>query len=80
MNNNSKEKDYKEKRTFSGPSWYGGDKLPCFTTNPTSEEFLLAHDQACDIIQDNINEQHKMEIAAEDPQIKRLLVFKQQHY
>ena len=54
----AKGKTRKKKRTSSEPPWYSGDKSSCFKTNPTVEEFLFAHDQACDIVQDAIyNEQ-----------------------
>ena len=38
------------------------------------EEFLFAHDQACDIVQDAINnKEQKLEMAAKDPRTKHCL-------
>ena len=52
----AKGKTVKKKRSIgSGPPWYGGGKSPSFKTHPTVEEFQIAHDQACDIVQDAIN-------------------------
>ena len=70
----AKGKTVKKKRTSCGPPWYGGDRSPRFKTNTTVEEFLFAHDQACDIVQDAINnEVEKLEMAAKDPRTKRCL-------
>ena len=52
----AKGKTVKKKRSNdSGPPWYSGGKSPSFKTHPTVEEFQIAHDQACDIVQDAIN-------------------------
>ena len=37
-----------------GHPWYGG-KLIWFKQTPTEKEILVAHDQACVIVQDDIN-------------------------
>ena len=64
----------KKRRIGSGPPWYGGGK-PCFKTHPTVEEFQIAHDQACDIVQDAINNgERKLEQVAKDPRTKRCLL------
>ena len=64
----------KKRRIGKGPPWYGGGKSPRFKKHPTVKEFEKAHDQACDIVQDAINNgERKLEQVANDPRTKRCL-------
>ena len=51
-------KKEKIEKKRSGHPWYGG-KLIRFKQTPTENEILVAHDQACVIVQEAINTARK---------------------